>query len=116
MSDFKVGYAKVNINPPLGSALFGYYVLRQAKGYLDDLEASAISIMKGENKFLIVSIDNCSINKGLVDKCTEAIEGATGIPRENVLISATHTHTGPFAAPPGAFSAGENEAEIVESP
>ena len=112
--DFLVGYAKVNINPPLGSALFGYYVKRLASGYLDGLEASAIALVKNDKKFLIISIDNCSIGKELVNKCTEAINEATGIPRENVLISATHTHTGPFASKPGAFAAGENEAEIVE--
>ena len=113
MSDFKAGYARVNINPPLGSALFGYYVQRLAKGYLDDLEASALALTKGEKKFLIISIDNCSIHKGLVDAFTAEIEEATGIPRENVLISATHTHTGPFASKPGGFAAGKNEDEIV---
>ena len=113
-NDFKVGYASVNINPPLGSALFGYYVKRLARGYLDDLEASAIALTKDGKKFLIISIDNCSINKALVDSFTSLIEEATEIPRENVLISATHTHTGPFATKPGAFAAGENEAEIVE--
>ena len=51
MNDFKAGYARVNINPPLGSALFGYYVKRLAKGYLDDLEAFALALTKGEKKF-----------------------------------------------------------------
>ena len=86
---------------------------RLAKGYLDDLEASALALTKGEKKFLIISIDNCSIHKGLVDAFTAEIEEATGIPRENVLISATHTHTGPFASKPGGFAAGKNEDEIV---
>ena len=111
--DFRVGYASVNINPPLGSALFGYYVKRIASGYLDDLEASAISLSSGNKRFLIISIDSCSINKELVNKINAAIEEATGIPRENVLISATHTHTGPFSSKPGGFAAGENEEEIV---
>ena len=113
MNDFKAGYARVNINPPLGSALFGYYVKRLAKGYLDDLEAFALALTKGEKKFLVISIDNCSVNKALVDACTEVIFKATGIPRENILISATHTHTGPFSSKPGGFAAGENEEEIV---
>ena len=111
INDFKVGYAKVNINPPLGSALFGYYVKRLASGYLDDLEASAIALVKGEKKFLIISIDNCSIGKELVNKCTEAINEATGIPRENVLISATHTHTGGILAVGSAFDADPKVAE-----
>ena len=32
MSNLKVGYAKVNINPPLGIGIRGYYVPRFAKG------------------------------------------------------------------------------------
>ena len=76
MNDFKVGYAKVNINPPLGSALFGYYVQRFASGFLDDLEASAIALTRDKKKFLIVSIDNCSISKFVVDRCTAEIEKA----------------------------------------
>ena len=94
MNDFKAGYARVNINPPLGSALFGYYVQRLAKGYLDDLEAFALTLEKDGNKFIIISIDNCSIAKPLVDKLVEAIASSSDIPRENILISATHTHTG----------------------
>ena len=54
MKDFQVGYARVNINPPLGSALFGYYVKRLARGYLDDLEAFAIALCKNDKKFLII--------------------------------------------------------------
>ena len=114
MNHFKAGYARVNINPPLGSALFGYYVQRLAKGYLDDLEAFALTLEKDGNKFIIISIDNCSIAKPLVDKLVEAISGSTDIPRENILISATHTHTGPFTSKPGGFAAGENEDEKVE--
>ena len=114
MNNFKAGYARVNINPPLGSALFGYYVQRLAKGYLDDLEAFALTLEKDGKKFIIISIDNCSINKPLVDKLTAAIADATDIPRENILISATHTHTGPFTSPPGGFAAGDDEDQKVE--
>ena len=114
-TDFLVGYASVNINPPLGSALFGYYVQRFASGFLDNLEASAISIEKGEKNFIIISIDNCSISKAVVDKCTEAISGATKIPRGNIYISATHTHTGPYASKASGFDSatGKEQDEIA---
>ena len=44
MSNFKVGFAQVNINPPLGIAVAGYYVPRYAKGFLDNLESEAIAL------------------------------------------------------------------------
>ena len=37
MSVFQVGYAEVNINPPLGIGIAGYYVPRFAKGYLEEM-------------------------------------------------------------------------------
>ena len=57
MNKFQVGYASVNINPPLGIAIAGYYVPRYASGFYDDLTASALSLAMGEKKFLIFSVD-----------------------------------------------------------
>ena len=39
MNTLKVGYAGVNINPPLGCGVYGYFIPRFAKGFLDELEA-----------------------------------------------------------------------------
>ena len=50
-TDFLVGYAEVNINPPLGIGMHGYYVPRYAKGFIDDLTASAIALSKTERIF-----------------------------------------------------------------
>ena len=36
MSQLKAGYASVNINPPLGMGIEGYYVPRYGKGFLDE--------------------------------------------------------------------------------
>ena len=43
MSFLKVGFSRVNINPPLGIAVDGYFVERFAKGFLDDLETEVIA-------------------------------------------------------------------------
>ena len=37
----QAGFARVNINPPLGIHISGYFVERKAEGFLDDLEAVA---------------------------------------------------------------------------
>ncbi len=89
--------------------MHGYYVPRYAKGFIDDLTASAISFSKCGNNFLIVSVDNCSISAELTKRCAAAIEKASGIPKENVFLSATHTHTGPFSSPTTAFKVDEGE-------
>ena len=89
--------------------MHGYYVPRYAKGFIDDLFASAISLSKGGKRFLIVSVDNCSISAELTRRCKTAIEKASGIPASNVFLSATHTHTGPFSAPTTAFEVDEEK-------
>ena len=67
MSKFKVGFGSVCINPEMGAPLFGYYVPRFAKGILDDLTASAIAVGCGENTVFMVSVDNCGLNKSVVE-------------------------------------------------
>ena len=65
---FKVGYSSININPDLGIAINGYYIPRFAKGFLDDLTASALALSLGETKSLLISIDNLGLDK---EQCQE---------------------------------------------
>ena len=95
MSNFKVGYASVKINPPLGAPLFGYYVPRFVKGYIDDLEACATAFSLNEKTAILISVDSGGIQKGLIEEMCIGIEKETGINKNDVIICATHTHTGP---------------------
>ena len=101
MNKFQVGYAEVNINPPLGIGVDGYYIPRYAQGFYDDLSASALALAMGDDKkILILSIDCCLIPNPLILRMKEAISNATGVSQDNLIISATHTHTGPTLAVP----------------
>ena len=57
MNNLKAGYASVNINPPLGIAVAGYYVPRYASGFYDDLTASALSLESNGKQFIMISVD-----------------------------------------------------------
>ena len=103
MGAFQVGYANVNINPPLGIGMMGYYIPRYAKGFLDDLEASALALSLAEKTILLISVDTCLIETYLCERYCAKIEEVTGVPKENVFLSATHTHTGPFLTDTGRF-------------
>jgi len=107
MNKFQVGYAKVNINPPLGIGIDGYYIPRFAKGFLDDLEASALALSCEAQKIVMISVDCCLIENELVKKYSESIEEATGLSKESIFMSASHTHTGGLLAPTEAFEADE---------
>ena len=107
MSTLHIGYAQVNINPPLGIGIDGYYVPRFAQGFLDNIEASALALSCKGNTLVMVSVDNCGIEESLIDRFCSRIEAATGIPAENLFISATHSHTAPLLAPTTLFTAEE---------
>ena len=95
----QVGYAKVNINPPLGADLAGYYIPRAAAGFLDDLEAHCVLLSLNNTKIAIVSVDTCYLKTALATRYRQAIEAATGICRDHIVLTATHTHTGPRLTP-----------------
>ena len=107
MGEFQVGYAKVNINPMLGIGMLGYYIPRYAKGFLDDLEASALALSLGDETVLLVSVDACLIFTEMCDQYLMRIEEATGISHKNIFLSCSHTHTGPLLEPTDMFDADE---------
>src|SRR5688572_3781837 len=102
---FRAGAAQVVITPPKGAPMAGYYHARGAEGTLDDLFAKALVIDDGSTRVALVSLDLISTTFTLTREARAAIEKATAIPGANVMISATHAHTGPELADRGARSA-----------
>ena len=96
--DMRAGAGMVAITPPAGVPLAGYYHKRGASGVHDELYSRAIVIEKNGIQAAIVSLDLISTRRGFVEKARELINERTGIPSENVMISATHAHTGPVLA------------------
>ena len=99
MNTLQAGYARVNITPMLGIGVRGYFIRRVAKGILDELEASALALSCGDTPNLLVSIDHCGIEADFCNRFRTAMSKAAGIPFENILLTATHTHTGPMIRP-----------------
>ncbi len=95
MSNFKVGFSTVNANPNLGHEIAGYYVKRYAKGFLDDIEVSTLLLQKDGTNIAMISVDVCGINEDFGLDVSNMIEKATGISKDNVYLTATHSHTGP---------------------
>jgi hypothetical protein len=94
--ELRVGAAVVPITPPLGTPMAGYYSARGAEGVHDDLYAKAVVLEKDGTKAAMVSLDLISTTFPLVKEARREIERTTGLRGENVMISATHTHTGPL--------------------
>ena len=94
MSQLMAGFARVNVTPPLGIPVHGYYKPRFAKGVLDELEINALALSCGEDAVVVLSMDHCGIKQELTDRFAEVVSLATGLPVEAILIHQTHTHTG----------------------
>jgi hypothetical protein len=109
MLGFKAGYAEVNINPPLGSLVCGYYIPRVSEGFLDDLQASALALSCNGVMTVLISVDSTELYVDACQRYGQAIEEATGIPKENIFIAATHTHTAPLAGMTDIYEVNEEE-------
>ena len=65
MNNLKAGFARVNVNPPMGIPIRGYFKVRLAEAVLDDLEVNVLALQCGEVKTLLMSIDHCGIAQEL---------------------------------------------------
>jgi neutral ceramidase len=89
------GCAKVNITPPLGIPLIGSKG-KPGDAILDELYARAMVLDDGRTKIAIVSADLLYTPlEEITGPVRKIIWEKTGIPEQNVLVCATHTHSGP---------------------
>ena len=98
-TNLKVGYARLDITPPLGVNIAGYFVERIADGVLDELETVGVAIRHGDKTVLIISVDHCGLYQALLDACRDEISELTGVARDAIFIHSTHTHQGPIVLP-----------------
>ncbi len=91
----RVGVAEVDITPPVGFPMAGYYHERLADGAIDPLKAKAIVFHDGQTAAAMVVCDLIGIATDLKIAVRERASEKTGIPSANIVISATHTHTAP---------------------
>jgi len=93
--ELRLGTAAVKITPPLNTPMAGYYGARGSKGVLDDLYAKAVVFDDGKTKAAMVVCDLIGLPRAPVLEARRIIAEKTGIPADHVMISATHSHTGP---------------------
>jgi hypothetical protein len=94
--DLRLGRAAVVITPEVGTPMGGSYNLRVSDGVLDDLHAKALVLEQDGVKTAIVACDLVAISAPVIDEARRLIEQSTGLKPEQVIISATHTHSGPL--------------------
>ncbi|MBR4184135.1 MAG: hypothetical protein IKQ87_00085, partial [Clostridia bacterium] len=89
----KAGFARLDVTPPLGSPLTGYYRNRYADGVLDPIELCALALDDGASQKLIVTVDFCYVGEKVCIELRDRIAKATGVPADGIQIHSLHQHT-----------------------
>jgi len=91
----EAGVARVKITPDLPCSLAGYFHERQAVRVRDDIYANVMALKTADTCIVLVSCDLIAMTDEVADPAREAIRARFGVPPDNVLVCATHTHTAP---------------------
>jgi hypothetical protein len=96
--ELQAGVAVVDITPPIGYRMAGYFNERLNTGTHDPLQAKALVLRQGDEQAALVFCDLVGISRQVSERARELAAKKTGIPAANILITATHSHTGPLYA------------------
>jgi neutral ceramidase len=90
----RAGVGRADITPPTGYAFGGWTrVDRIGTGVQTRLQASALVLRSGNRKVALVSVDLFASPGGLIAEAAK--RAGHGFSQRNVLVGATHTHSGP---------------------
>ena len=108
---FQVGLAEIDITPPVGYRMDGYFYERLNTGQRDPLKAKALVFQQGATRAALVVCDVIGVPLTLSTEVRTLAAARTGIPAANIAITATHSHTGPLFAGERARLFSERAAE-----
>ena len=92
----QAGLAEIEITPPPGYRMDGYFTERLNTGLKDPLKAKALVFQQADTKIALVVCDVISVPQSLTSEVRALAASRTGIPATHIAITATHTHTGPL--------------------
>jgi neutral ceramidase len=96
MASLKAGAAAVDITPLDSQFLYGYpYVERYSTGVHDPLFSSALYLSNGQAQVMFIANDIIFVGKDLALRARQRIAEVTGVPVDCIMVTATHTHSGP---------------------
>jgi hypothetical protein len=105
---FRAGAATSNITPFLGAGIVGGWSVPESTRIHDELHARCLVLDDGQTRLALAIVDNVSVNREVYDEAKRLIHEATGLPLSHMLMSATHTHSGPSARGASAFNYGKS--------
>ncbi|MBR6729231.1 MAG: neutral/alkaline non-lysosomal ceramidase N-terminal domain-containing protein, partial [Clostridia bacterium] len=91
----QLGVSKKDITPEIGGHLYGYGDALFSSSLHDPLYATAFVFGYGDLQYALINVTVVAVGAELVDEIRTQIQEKTGIPYDNIMIAATHTHSGP---------------------
>jgi neutral ceramidase len=92
----QIGAAEIDITPPIGHRMAGYFDERLATAIHDPLKAKAIVLRQGHEQVAMVFCDLVGLSLNVTTNARAQASQKTGIPVSHIVICATHSHTGPL--------------------
>lgn len=91
----RVGVAKIDITPPVGTMMDGNPRNKGSQGIHDPLYAKALILDDARMNIAIIALDLIGLYRENVDSIRSKIQDQLGINKNRILISCSHTHSGP---------------------
>lgn len=91
---FRVGASVSDITPPLGLPIVGNWDSPPATRIHDKLQVRCVALNDGETTIVFAVCDNVGIPRRVFDQARRMIDAKSVVPSANVMMSATHTHSG----------------------
>jgi len=108
---FRAGAAIGDITPELGQPIVGGFVAPPATSIHDPLHVRALVLDDGTHRLALVVCDNLGMPREFCDEAKRVTHQLTGLAGEHLLLSATHTHSGPSAGAEAPFGYNSGKVE-----
>ena len=95
VASLRAGFARADITPPVEMLNWTLTPARPYGEVHDPLFVRALVLADGRNRVVLLGWDLLDAREFAVGRVRAAISGATGIPEPNIIVQATHNHSGP---------------------
>ena len=94
----KIGTARIDITPDYPIRLSGYGARKEETSeVIQPIWAKCLTISHQDPiPFVLVCVDNCGVPEHVTETVAKRLRTKAGIPREQFVLSVTHTHSAPF--------------------
>jgi neutral ceramidase len=92
----RVGVGETVITPQKNMQMAGFARSQRSTGIHDDLHARSLAVEDSRGgSVLLMAVSLVGLNEEFGDRIRKGITAQTGIPGDRIVISCTHTHSGP---------------------